>query len=142
MSQCAMTWRGGSGGASDNPPSLRRGHDGPVDRLARDADRADAAEVQALTRRAREVELAAADVGAAVDDAGADDVSALAQRQAGAARQRLVRDADGARREAPAAAQLVAIEPGAVPRDRGAAVGVQAADALTVASGDDPQRRA
>src|SRR6476659_7572263 len=110
--------------------------------LARNADRTDAAEVQTLARRAGEVELAAADVGAAVDDAGAHDVAALAQREAGATRQRLVGDADRARRQAAAAADLVAVQAGAVPRHGGAAVGVEAADALAVAAGDDPHRRA
>ena len=79
-------------------------------------------------RGGRQVELAAADVRAAVDDAHADHAVAPAQGHARAARQRLVRDAERARRQAPAARQLVAVQAGAVPRHRGAAVDVEPPD--------------
>jgi hypothetical protein len=72
--------------------------------------------------------LATADVRAAIDDAHAQHAVALAQRHVRAARQRLVRDAERAGRQAPAAGELVAVQAGAVPRDRGATVDVQAAD--------------
>ena len=61
---------------------------------ARGEDRPVAAEAQPLGGRLGEVELAAADVRAAVDHAHADRPHAVAQRQPAAARQRLVGDAD------------------------------------------------
>src|SRR6476646_5553926 len=90
----------------------------------------------------RQVELAPADVGAAVDDAHADDAVASAQRHPRAARQRLVRDAERAGRQAPAARQLVAVQARAVPRDRGMAVDVEAADLAPRRVDLDAQARA
>ena len=102
-----MTRRGGSGAAAATPRAYaavmtttaraRRSSRAQRLREASQHRSADAAEVQALRAWRGEVELAAADVGAAVDDADADDAAALAQRHARAARQRLVRDAERAR---------------------------------------------
>src|SRR4051812_38351275 len=84
-----------------------------------DEDRARRAEAEALLGRLREVELAGADVRAAVDDARVDDVRAVAQHDPGAARQRLVRDADRAGGQRAAARQMATVEAGAVPRREG-----------------------
>ena len=135
-----MTRRGCSGGCVSNLPSVRRGHDGP----RRGAQLATSSEpTPPKCRRARvadgQVELAAADVGAAVDDAHADHAVAPAQGHVRAARQRLVRDAERAGRQAPAARQLVAVQAGAVPRHRGVAVDVEPADLAPRGVDEDAQ---
>src|SRR5512133_4126243 len=107
--------------------------------LAGHEQRADAAEVQLRAGGGRQVELAPADVRAAIDHADADHAVAAAQGHPRAARQRLVRDAERAGRQAPAARQLVAVQPGAIPRDRGTAVDVEPADLAPRGVDDDAQ---
>src|SRR4051794_19908357 len=97
---------------------------------ARRQDRAGAVEADAARGRAGEVVLAVADVGPAVDDRDADGPPPVAQRDARAARERLVGDAERADAERAAAAEVVAVEAGAVPRRAGGAVHVGAADGL------------
>src|SRR5215213_6286976 len=96
------------------------------DPLTRREDRPVAVEVQAPRGPLRQVELAAADVGTAVDHAHADAVTAMAQRELAAARQRAVGDAEAAGRERATAAEVIAVEAGAVPRRVRAPVAVQA----------------
>ena len=72
--------------------------------------------VQALRGRLREVVLAPADVGAAVDHGHAEHATAVAQRDLAPARERLVRDAEIAGVERAAAAQGPAVQAGPVPR--------------------------
>src|SRR4051812_19948700 len=71
-------------------------------------DRAGRAEAELLLRRGGQVVVAAAHVGAAVDHPHLQGAALVVQGDLGAARQRLVRNADRARRQAPATSELVA----------------------------------
>src|SRR4051812_37400600 len=85
--------------------------------------------MEALLRRLGEVEVAAADVGAAIDDRDGDRAAAVAQPDLGSTGQVLVRDPEGPGLQGPAAREGAAIE--ARPIERG---GRRAVD------GDPPHR--
>src|SRR5215208_6803650 len=87
-----------------------------------------AAEAELPGRGRREVVLAGARVGAAVDHRHADATAVVAQRDLGAARQRLVGDAQLGVAQRAAAPGPPAVEAGAVPRGDRLAVDVQAPD--------------
>src|SRR3954470_18076569 len=128
-------------GGTTGPPYARR-----QTVLARRPDRPGAAEAEPRLRRRGEVELAVAGVRAAVDDRHADGPPAVAQRPLRPARQRLVGHAERAGRERPAAREVRAVEPRAVPRGRGRAVDAQKAHLVVgarvagVAAEEDAQR--
>src|SRR3954447_13039915 len=125
---------GGSGTASERtrPGRRRRRQAAAFSTVAAESageeDRPGAREAEAVLRRGGEVELAPADVRAAVDDRHADGPPAVAQRHLRAARQRLARDAGRVRRRRPAAAEMAAVQARPVPRRAHAAVDVQPAD--------------
>src|SRR5680860_1090840 len=92
--------------------------------LPRGPDRAGRGEVQLALERLGEVPLAPGHIRAAVHDPGRDRAPAVAEGDPGAARQRLVRHAHGARGKRAAAAQVVSVEAGAVPRRASGAIAV------------------
>src|SRR6478736_3775504 len=129
--------RDGSGTAPERTRLARR-----LRRSVGHEDRPRAREPDPVLRRGGEVELAVAGERPAVHDRHAHGPPAVAERHLRAARQRLVRDPEGARRQRPAAAEPAAVQAGAVPRRLCVAEDVQAADVLARGAGADAHRGA
>ena len=90
--------------------------------LPRAEHRAHVREPEALLRRRGQVELAVARERTAVDDTDLDTAPAVAQRQLGPTRHRLVGDAERARGQRATARHRVSVEAGPVPRRGGRTV--------------------
>ena len=122
--------RGGRrGGATPRRPSCSSASrlSAAAELAARPASDADAGEAEPLLGRLGQVEVAAGDVGAAVDDRHGDRAAVVAELHLGPAGQRLVGDAERARLQGAAAGDAVAVEARAVVGGAGLAVGGEAA---------------